>query len=94
MLIQAFIMAALIGLSLQGKIYQQETGLKSFYYSAAAYCLYETLDNWNCGKPCAGRPGLKSFTRIHNKDKETFAYVGWNSADNEIVVAFRGTNSA
>lgn len=36
--------------------------------------------------------GLQNVQRIHNKGRDTFAYAGWNSKDNEIVLSFRGTN--
>jgi hypothetical protein len=32
--------------------YSPVIGKKGIYYSAAAYCKYETLDAWNCGAPC------------------------------------------
>ncbi len=38
--------------------YQVATGMKGIYYSSAAYCKYETLDNWTCGKPCEENAGI------------------------------------
>ncbi len=89
------ILATLVGLSLQQtNIYKYATGIKGHFYSSAAYCKYETLDNWDCGRPCKENSGLKEIKRIHNAARDTFAYAGWNNKDNEIVLAFRGTNGA
>ena len=46
----ALSIAALVGMSTQQ--YNTDLGWTSFYYSAAAYCAYETLDGWDCGLPC------------------------------------------
>ena len=73
--------------------YSPDIGKKGIYYSAAAYCKYETLDDWNCGDPCNVNGGLQNITRIHNKERNTFGYAGWNSKDDEIVLSFRGTNA-
>ena len=75
------------------KFYSHEIGKKGIYYSAAAYCKYETLDEWNCGRPCNETGGLKNLYRIHNKERNTFGYAGWNSKEDEIVLSFRGTNA-
>ena len=72
--------------------YNSTIGEKGIYYSAAAYCKYETLDSWSCGRPCQKNGGLQNVKRIHNVGRDTFAYAGWNSHDNEIVLSFRGTN--
>ena len=72
--------------------YNPSIGYKGMYYSAAAYCKYETLDAWNCGTPCSVNGGLQNVYRIHNMGRDTFAFAGWNSKDNQIVLTFRGTN--
>ena len=63
-------------------------------YSSAAYCAYETVDNWNCGLPCSNNPGLTRIRRYNNPDRRTFAYSGYVPSQNRIVLAFRGTNGA
>ena len=72
--------------------YSPTIGKKGIYYSAAAYCKYETLDSWKCGAPCNFNGGLQNVYRIHNMGRDTFAYAGWSGRDNEIVLTFRGTN--
>jgi len=67
---------------------------RSMYYSGAAYCDKPTLDNWTCGEPCTENSGISKIYRIENELLDTFGFVTYNSRDNEIVVAFRGTNGA
>lgn len=72
------IAASLIGISQQARFYNEALGYQAFFYSAAAYCAYETLDPWDCGLPCQKNGGLREVTLIHNEDRNTFAYSGWN----------------
>ena len=39
-------------------IYNDVVGHKGIYYSAGAYCAYETLTYWECGIPCEQNAGL------------------------------------
>ena len=34
------------------QVYNETLGYQGIFYSAAAYCAYETLTNWTCGYPC------------------------------------------
>ncbi len=88
----ALVIAGLISLSSQS--YNTELGMKGLWYSAAAYCAYETLDDWNCGAPCQnlGDVDQAGFVRINNVALDTFGYAGYNNKNNEIFLAFRGTN--
>ncbi len=70
--------------------FDQTTGIRNQYYAAATYCK-ANLENWNCGRPCNNGPKLSEITIIQNAADATFGYVGYNSATNEIVVAFRGS---
>jgi Lipase (class 3) len=89
----ALVLASLVGLALSApNFYSSNVGKKGIYYSSAAYCKYETLDNWQCGAPCMYNTGLQNVKRIHNPARDSFAFAGWNSKDNEIVLSFRGTN--
>ena len=89
----ALVLASLAALTMAApNFYDLATGKKGIYYSAAAYCKYETLDNWSCGAPCNYNGGLQNVKRIHNAGRDTFAFAGWNSKTNEIVLTFRGTN--
>ena len=69
--------------------YDEKTGLKAMYYAGATYCQLSDLQLWDCGEPC--QAGVTSFTPIENSLLNTFGYTAYNSHDNEIVVAFRGT---
>ena len=75
-------------------IYDNVVGRKGLYYSAAAYCAYETLTYWECGIPCNQNPSLTNVYRITNSARNTFVFVGYDNDKNEVVVAFRGTNGA
>lgn len=76
------------------EIYKDDVGHKGLYYSAGAYCAYDTLTNWQCGTPCNQNAGLTKVVKILNSVRNTFVYVGYNKDKNEVVVAFRGTNGA
>jgi hypothetical protein len=90
----ALVIASFIGLSqgISTEIYRDAVGHKGLYYSAAAYCAYDTLTNWECGAPCNENRDLTRVRKILNPIRATFAYVGYDDYQNEIVVAFRGTN--
>ena len=47
------------------------------------------VENWTC-KACAAYPGMEATTFTSKKD--TNGYVGYYPTDNEIVIAFSGTN--
>ena len=95
-ILTALVIASLMGLSqgISSNIYNDVVGRKGLYYSAGAYCAYDTLTNWQCGTPCNRNPGLTGVTKILNSVRNTFSFVGYDSNQNEIVVAFRGTNGA
>ena len=87
------VLASIIGQAMTApNFYSVPVGRKGIYYSAAAYCKYETLDYWQCGAPCQYNTGLQNVKRIHNTARDTFAFTGYNSKDNEVVLSFRGTN--
>jgi hypothetical protein len=57
--IAAFILASFVAVSQgAGYIYNEALGQKGLYYSAGAYCAYETITNWQCGRPCTTNSGL------------------------------------
>ncbi|KAJ3178446.1 hypothetical protein HDU87_003520 [Geranomyces variabilis] len=59
-------------------------------YAAAAYCA-NGLSGWTCGDRCA--PGIKVVSTFKDPNTDTVAYVGYNAANNEILVVYRGTSS-
>jgi hypothetical protein len=77
----ALVIASFIGLSqtITTPIYNDVTGHKGLYYSAGAYCAYDTLSNWQCGTPCIKNAGLTGVVKILNSVRNTFAYVGYNA---------------
>ena len=74
--------------------YDSNIATRAMYYSGASYCAKSTLDPWACGEPCTVNSGLQQIVKIENELLDTFGYVGYNSRDNEVVLAFRGTNGA
>jgi hypothetical protein len=92
----ALVIASFIGLSqgINTPIYSDDIGHKGLYYSAGAYCAYDSLANWQCGTPCNQNGRLIRVTGILNSVRDTFSYVGYNENQKEIVVVFRGTNGA
>lgn len=68
--------------------------MRALYYSGAAYCQKDTIYNWTCGEPCNVQQGAGQIYKIENELLDTFGFATYNSRDNEIVLAFRGTNGA
>ena len=75
-------------------LYDENLAMKALYYSGAAYCNKQTIYDWNCGEPCTSLPGTGNIFKIENELLDTFGFVTYNSVDDHIVVAFRGTNGA
>lgn len=44
--------------------YSQITGMKSLYYSAAAYCSGNILESWECGEACKMEKGITNVTLV------------------------------
>jgi hypothetical protein len=70
--------------------YDEQLGLKNYYYAAAAYCPTNILQ-WQCGPPCRDGPQVTEIVQLSNYYDGTLAYVGYNADANEIVVSFRGS---
>ena len=73
--------------------YSESTSKRLVYYSAAAFCKESTLTNWNCGDACKAVPGLTQFTPVSDPSQSTFGYIGYDTTENEIIVAFRGSHN-
>lgn len=74
--------------------YDPNAAMRALYYSGASYCAKSTIDSWSCGEPCTQQAGFTNIVKIENEVLDTFGFVGYNSRDNEVVLAFRGTNGA
>ncbi|KAJ3167598.1 hypothetical protein HDU88_002044 [Geranomyces variabilis] len=59
-------------------------------YAAASYCV-NGLEGWNCGDRCV--PGIKVVKTFKDQKTDTVAFVGYNAANSEILVVYRGTSS-
>jgi Lipase (class 3) len=84
----ALVVASLVSVAFSAQ-YDEAIGLKAMYYAGATYCSLPDLMDWQCGAPCY--KGVTEFTPIQNEALNTFGFVAYNEDDNEIVVAFRGT---
>jgi hypothetical protein len=51
------------------------------------------LENWKCGKSCDAVPGVTKVTRVSDYNSGVFGYVAYNNIDDQIVVAFRGSDN-
>lgn len=73
--------------------FNQILAQQAFLYSSATYCAYATLDDWSCGPACTpSKSGINKVELIFDTLRHTFGYVTYNSRDDQIIVAFRGTN--
>ena len=49
---QLIVLAGALFIACTYATYSQITGMKSLYYSAAAYCSGNMLESWECGEAC------------------------------------------
>ena len=83
----------LLGLSTQQvETYDEKLGLTSLHYSAAAYCLNETLATWDCGEACTLYKNNTKPILIQNHAQHTLAFATYDPDQDMIVIAFRGSN--
>ena len=73
--------------------YDEKLSQKAVYYSIATFCGQDDLENWQCGKSCAAVQGVSKVTKVQDYNSGVFGYVGYNSKDDEIIVAFRGSDN-
>lgn len=63
----ALVLGATIGLgSAARNLYNEERAFRGKYYSSAAYCLKETIEDWGCGIPCDYFPGNSDPVVVNN----------------------------
>ena len=73
--------------------YSSEIAQEMVYFSAAAYCQdagQTNVTDWNC-KACQLVPSFQVYSVADDPETNTFAYSGYYSQYDAIVVAFRGT---
>ncbi|KAJ3024036.1 hypothetical protein HKX48_007967 [Thoreauomyces humboldtii] len=70
------------------------TALETYQsYSAAAYCL-SGMSTWTCAERCSGyTQGTVMVAQFDDLLTNTVGYVAYNTANKEIIVAYRGTMS-
>ena len=73
--------------------YSPSIATKAVYYSGASYCSASTLQSWSCGPACQKTGGVSNVTPIINSVRGTQCFVGYNAADNQIIVSFRGSRN-
>ncbi len=74
------------------KTYDEDRAKRAMAYSAATYCLKSTIENWSCGEACDYFEKIKTAILVEDPVLRILGYVTYDSEENEIVVAFRGTN--
>jgi len=83
-----------VGDSLASIGYQESTAVRYLFYSYAAYCDAGSITDWSCTNWCSGDDyTLSDITTFSDSNTNTFGYVGYNAAHNEIVVSYRGTEA-
>ena len=73
--------------------YSPTVGERAVRYSKASYCASSDLDHWQCGPICITVTGVASATRVSDYALGVFAFVAYNSKNNEIVASFRGSQN-
>ncbi len=61
---QLLVLAAAIFTVCTSATYSQTKGMKSLYYSAAAYCSGNLLESWECGEACKMEAGITNLTLV------------------------------
>ena len=85
---------ASVVVGLASAAYDEAVAMRAMYYSGASYCAKQTLNPWACGEPCTTLGAFTDMTLIENELLDTFGIAGYNAKDDEVVLAFRGTNGA
>ena len=67
-----------------------QRAITGVYYSKVSYCPADQIGTWTCGA-CPKFAAMRNVTAHVDAGHDEQAYVGYNAAANEIVLAFRGT---
>lgn len=70
--------------------FDSRVAFEAIYYAKATYCPADQLTTWNC-PACRFNSGMREVTVF--TQRETQAYVGYDSRKNHIVVAIRGSSN-
>lgn len=71
--------------------YNETLSFQNVFYAASSYCLaYLKLQQWTCNA-CRVNPGFQLRVLLQGQN-DTYGMVGHNPIDEQIVVAFKGTN--
>jgi hypothetical protein len=71
--------------------YNESLSFQNVFYAASSYCLaYLKLQQWTCNA-CRVNPGFQLRVLLQGVN-DTYGMVGHNPLDEQIVVAFKGTN--
>ncbi|KAI5686993.1 Lipase [Leishmania braziliensis] len=92
--IAAVLLAAVAHAGKQAMPYLYSEAYRSHNYARASYCAASTLLNWSCGSVCNMIPGFKPYTTFYSSKYNTFGFAGVDTSNQQIVLAFRGSNSA
>lgn len=71
--------------------FNQATAKKFLLYSYSAYCYQPFIQNWSCDYCKGDTTGFQTTATSYDEGTNTFAYVGVNTNNQEIIVCFRGT---
>ncbi|KAG5495117.1 hypothetical protein JKF63_02170 [Porcisia hertigi] len=74
--------------------YLTEVASRSLKYSRVSYCSQQTVAKWSCGPACDAVPGYQTREFFFSQKRDAFGYAGVDTTNQQIVVAFRGTNGA
>jgi hypothetical protein len=81
-----------IGANATNYNFQLDIALRGIKYAKISYCHGSDIRSWTC-PACPLHPNFKVFNVYNNASLESQAYSGYDSTNNEIVVAFRGSQN-
>ena len=90
-MIVASLMAAVIATTAFSTYVPQEA-FSALYYSKIAYCSSADIASWDC-EPCKQYHPQIINQVVTEGDYESQGYIGYNPADNQIIIAFRGSSN-
>lgn len=64
------------------------------HFAGAAYCSASLVEAWTCGVHCNAVSGLEMIQHIEHKLQVLAAFVAYDSTQDAIIVAFRGTKGS
>ena len=75
--------------------YDVDLATDGLYFSAAAYCTKDSIQNWNCGSPCEKHADFKVMAVYDYElfDTPNQVFTGYCASAKRFIISFQGTQN-